>query len=114
MEQLGKGNILFRFAGSVHLPEACAFHYHIAHNHLWVFNKIAVHRNAVFVRIKVYPIWLDVDYSVTLLQNENITCDLCACVCPKSIVGQTDSSQQLGSLGDIFPHLWTRFIHRTL
>ena len=92
MEQLGKRNILFRFAGSVHLPEACAFHYHIAQHHFGVFDKIAVHCNAVLVRIKVYPIWLDVDYSVTLLQNENVACNLCACVCPKGIVGQADSS----------------------
>ena len=67
MEQLGKGNILFRFAGGVHLAEACAFHYHIAHNHFWVLHKIAVHRNTVLIGVKVYPVWLYIHYTVTLL-----------------------------------------------
>jgi len=55
-----------------------------------MLNKIAVHRNAVLVCVQIHPIWLDINYTVTLLQNENIACDLCACVGTESVVWQTD------------------------
>ena len=92
MKQLGKRNILFCFTGCVHFAKACASHYHIAKHHFGVFDKIAVHRNAVLVGVKVYPVWLYIHYTVTLLQNQNIACNLRACVCSEGVVGQTDCS----------------------
>ena len=79
-----------------------------------MLHKIAVHRNAVLIGIKVYPIWLDVCNAVTLLQKENVTCNLCACVCSKSVVGQSDGSEQLGSLGNIFAYFGACLIHCSL
>ena len=64
-------------------------------------HKIAVHCNTILIGIKVYPIWLCINYTVTLLQKENIARDLCACVRSESVVGQSDSSEQLGSLSNI-------------
>ena len=44
------------------------------------------------VRIKVYPVWLYIHHSVTLLQDKNIARDLRACICLKGVVWQTDST----------------------
>ena len=113
MKQLRQRYILIGFAGGVE-TKACAFHFHLAQNHLWVLHKIAVHRNAVLIGIKVYPIWLDVCNAVTLLQKENVARNLCACVCPESVVWQSDSSEQLGSLGNIFAYFGACLIHCSL
>ena len=109
-KKLGKGHILIGFAGTIH-AETGTLHFHLAQNHLWVSDKIAVHRDAVFIRVKMYPLWLGVDNLLTLLQNKNVACDLRACVCFKGIAWQADCPQQLGSLGDILPHLWACLIH---
>ena len=66
LQQLGEGSFLIRFAGSIH-AEACAFHLHRAKHHLWMLHKVAVHCDAVFIGIKVNPVWLGVDDAVTLL-----------------------------------------------
>ena len=79
-----------------------------------MLNKIAVHRNAILVRVQIHPIWLNINYTVTLLQNENIACDLCACVGTECVIWQTDCAQQLGSLGDIHSYLWACFVHCSL
>ena len=76
--------------------------------------KIAVHRDAVFICVKVYPLWFNVNYAVTLLQDKDVACDLRACVCPKRIVGKPYRTSKLGSLCDILPHLWACFVHRPL
>ena len=102
------------FTNRLKSTKACAFHLYFAQHHFGVFDKISVHRNTVFVCIKVYPVWLYIHHSVTLLQDKNIARNLRACVCLKSVVRQTDSSEQLGSLGNILAYLWTCFIHRTL
>ena len=77
-------------------------------------HKIAVHCNTILIGIKVYPIWLCINYTVTLLQKENIARDLCACVCSESVIGQSDSSEQLGSLSNIFAYFRTCLIHCSL
>ena len=76
-----------------------------------MLHKIAVHRNTVFIGIKVYPIWLCVNHSVTLLQKENVARNLCACVCSESVIRQSDSSEQLGSLGNILAYFGACLIH---
>ena len=89
MQKPGEGSFLVRFAGGVH-AEACAFHLHCAKHHLWVLHKIAVHGDAVRIGVKVYPVWLDVDDAVTFLQDEDVACDLRACVGSERVVWQTD------------------------
>ena len=78
-----------------------------------MLNKIAVHRNPVLIGIKVNPVWLYIHNAVTLLQNQNIACNLRACVSSKSVVGKSDRPQKLGSLGDIFPHFGACLVHRS-
>ena len=114
VKQLGKGSVLVCFAGRLQLPEAGAFHLHLAKHHFWVLHKIAVHGDAVRIGIKVNPVWLGIYHSVTLLQNEDVACDLRAGIGTERVVGQPYRTQQLGSLGDIPPYLWACLIHRTL
>ena len=90
MEKLGKGSVLICFAGSFQLPEAGTFVYHPSKHHFGMLYKVAVHRDAVLVRVKVNPVWLDIYHSVTLLQNQNIARDLRACVGSESVVGKPD------------------------
>ena len=47
-----KAGVLIRAAGVVHAVLR-AFHHHLAQHHLWMFHKIAVLRNPVFINIKV-------------------------------------------------------------
>ena len=55
-----------------------------------MLNKVAVHRNAILVCVQIHPIWLNINYTVTLLQNENIACDLRACVGAECVIWQAD------------------------
>ena len=66
MEKPRKRHIGIGFAGTIH-AEPCAFHLHFAKHHLWILDKIAVHRDAVFICVKVYPLWLCLHDAVTLL-----------------------------------------------
>ena len=85
MEKPRKRHIGIGFAGTVHAKPR-AFHLHLSKHHLWILDKIAVHRDTVFVRVKVYPLWLNIDDAVTLLQNKDVARNLRACVCPKRVV----------------------------
>lgn len=91
-QKLGKWYILTGFTNRLKSTKACAFHLYFAQHHFGVFDKISVHRNIFSVRIKVYPVWLYIHHSVTLLQDKNIARDLRACVCLKGVVWQTDST----------------------
>ena len=66
MEKPRKRHVWVGFANAVH-AEPCAFHPHLAKHHLWMLDKIAVHRDAVFIRVKIYPLWLNIHDAVTFL-----------------------------------------------
>ena len=66
MEKPRKRHIGIGFAGTVH-AEPCAFNLHLTKHHLWILDKIAVHRNAVLIGIEVYPLWLYLYHAVTFL-----------------------------------------------
>jgi hypothetical protein len=66
MEKPRKRHVWVGFAGTVH-AEPCAFHPHLAKHHLWMLDKVAVHRDAVFVCVEVYPLWLYLYHAVTFL-----------------------------------------------
>ena len=114
MQKFGKGSVLVCFAGRFQLSEAGAFVHHTPKHHFWVLHKIAVHGDAVRSGVKINPVWFGFNHSVTLLQNQNVACDLRAGIGTESVVGKPYRTQQLGSLGDIPPYLWACLIHRTL
>ena len=112
-KHIGQVCIFIRLAGAVH-AKPCAFHDHLAQHHFRVLHKIAVHTGAVFIRVQMHPIRLNIRYAVTLLQKQNITCDLRACISLESIIGKADCSNQVYSLCKVLADGGVFLIHRSL
>ena len=75
-----------------------AFGGQFAQNHLRVVHEILVDGKAVLGLAKLHPCRFDVRRAVTLLQKDNVTHNIRACVCLERIIRQTDSSQQVSTL----------------
>ena len=75
-----------------------AFGGQFAQNHLRVVHEILVDGKAIFGLAKLHPLRLMVDGTVTLLQEDNIRDNIRASIGTESIVGQTDGTQQIGTL----------------
>ena len=69
-----------------------AFQFQIAQHHLRVVYEILVDGKTIFGLTKLHPVRLVVDGTVTLLQKDNVTHNIRACVCLERIIRQTDSS----------------------
>jgi len=63
-----------------------------------VVHEILVDGKAVLGLAKLHPCRFDVRRAVTLLQKDNVTHNIRACVCLERIIRQTDSSQQVSTL----------------
>ena len=74
------------FAGAVH-PEPGGFHHHIAQNHFRVLHKVAVHADAVFIRVQLHPILLQIGDVISFLQKQYIAGDFCSGVLLECVVG---------------------------
>ena len=74
------------FAGAVH-SESCGFHHHIAQNHFRVLHKVAVHADAVFIRVQLHPILLQIGDVISFLQKQNIAGDFRSGVLLECVVG---------------------------
>ena len=75
-----------------------------AQHHFRVIQEIAVDGKAVLRLSGLGPLWCNVQRTVTLLQENDVRNDLCTSVFLESVIGQTDGSQQLGTLGKIAAH----------
>ena len=60
----------------------------------------------------MYPVGLNLDRAVTLLQEYDVGHDLCSGVCLESIVRQADSTEQFSPLSDILTDFGRLLIHR--
>ena len=56
----------------------------------------------------------NIHQSVTLLEEDNVRCDLCAGSGLEGIIRQPDSAEQVGSLRDILSNIGIFLIQRTL
>ena len=70
-------------------------------HHIWIVYEIAVDGKAVRILAQVYPIGLNLDGAVTLLQEDDVADDLSSRVCLESVVRQTDRAEEISSLRDI-------------
>ena len=77
---------------------------HPAEYHFRMIGKVAVDGNAVLSLSQVYPVRLNINGAVTLLEEDDIRSDFGSRVRFESVVGQTNSAQQFSTLGDVFPH----------
>ena len=90
-----------------------ADHLHVAQHHFRVVHKIGVHPDAIGVGGQMHPIGLNIHQSVTLLEEDNVRCDLRAGSSLESIIWQSDCSEQVSSLRDILTDSRVLLIHRS-
>ena len=74
-----------------------AFCGQFAQHHLRVLNKVAVDSKAIFGLAKLHPCRFNIRWAVTLLQKDNIADNIRTSVGTESVVGQSNSPQQIGA-----------------
>ena len=112
-QQIGKIGIFIGLAHAVHAVLS-ALHGHLAQHHFRVPDKIAVHADAVFIRVQMHPIRFDVHNAVTLLEEENVAGHICSGIGLERCIRQTDRPDEVGALRQIFAHGRILLIHRAL
>ena len=75
-----------------------AFCGQFAQHHLRVIYEILVDGKAILGLAKLHPVRLVVDGAVTLLQEDNVADNIRTSVGTESVVGQTNGTQQIGTL----------------
>ena len=78
-----------------------ADHLHIAQHLFGVVHEIGVHPDSIGVGGQMHTIGLNIHQSVTLLEEDNVRCDLRAGSGLEGIIRQPDSTEQVSSLGNI-------------
>ena len=89
--------------GGFHSVRAADF-LHLTHNHVRVVHKVLVHLQPVLCGVQMHPIGHDISHPVMLLEKENVRCDFRAGGTLEGVVGQSNGSNQLGPLGNVFPN----------
>ena len=74
-----------------------AFQFQISQHHFRVVYKIAVESKSILSLPQLHPCGLDIRGAVTLLQKDNVTDNIRTSVGTERTVGQTDSTQQIGT-----------------
>ena len=82
--------------------ERARAHDHITKYHVGMIDKILIHGNADLVCGKVNPISFTFDHTISLLQKDNIRYYARTCVILKGIIWQTDRTDKIGTLREIF------------
>ena len=111
MQLVGKLQSLDRVHGVVHTMSS-AYRLLSAQHHFRVVDKIPVDGKSVLRLSGLGPFRHDVQRAVTLLQENDVRNDLCTSVFLESVIGQTDGSQQLGTLSKIPAHGGILGVHR--
>ena len=93
-------------------PVLCAFGGQLAQHHLRMVYKIAVEGKALRGLPQVYPVRLDVDGAVPLLQEQDVRDYLRPGIGLECVVGQAHRPQQLRPLCDILPGIRAFGVHR--
>ena len=112
-QKIGKIGIFIGLAHAVHAVLG-ALHGHLAQHHFRMPDEIAVHADTVFIRVQMHPIRLNIHDPVTLLKKEDVTGDLCSGIGLERCIRQTDRSDEVGALRQIFAHGRILLIHRAL
>ena len=113
LKEFSKLCIFISNTGGLHAVRP-ADHLHVAQHHFRVVHKIGVHPDAIGVGGQMHPIGLNVHQSVTLLEEDNVRCNLCAGSGSESVVGQPDCTEEVRSLRDILSNIGIFLIQRTL
>ena len=111
MQLVGKLQSLDRVHGVVHTMSS-AYRLLSAQHHFRVVDKIPVDGKSVLRLSGLSPFRHNVQRAVPLLQENDVRNDLCTSVFLESVIGQTDGSQQLGTLSKIPAHGGILGVHR--
>ena len=87
------------------------FHGQLTQNHLRMIYEVAVHGEAVLGGVQMHPIRGNIGRMIPLLQEQDIGNNLGSGILFEGIIGQTDSTQQIGSLGNILSCIRVPGIH---
>ena len=79
-----------------------------------MLGKVAVDGNTVLRFAQMHPIRFRENWLLALLQEKNIAGDFGAGIGAESVVRQTDSTQQFSALRDVFTHIGSLLVHRSL
>ena len=112
-QEVPKLCIFISNTGGLHAVRS-ADHLHVAQHHFRVVHKIGVHPDAIGIGGQMHPIGLNIHHSVTLLEEDNVRCDLRTGSGLEGIVRQPDRTEEVRSLGDIFSDIGILLIHRSL
>ena len=74
--------------------------------------KIAVDRDSIGSQPEMYPVRLNVNRMLALLEEDDVRNDVGACICPESVVGEADRAEEFCPLCQIFPDFRRLRIHR--
>ena len=77
-------------------------------------HKVGVHFQPVLVGIQMYPIRFQVGHAAAFLQEQNVGSDLCTGCGLEGIIGQTDSTEKVGSLGNVLSDGRILLVHGAL
>ena len=111
-QKIGKIGIFIGLAHAVHAVLG-ALHDHLAQHHFRMPDEIAVHANTVFIRVQMHPIRLNIYDAVTFLKEENVTGHIRPGAGLEGRIGQADRPDEVGPLGQIFPHGGAFLVHCT-
>ena len=113
LQQLRQVSIFIPTAHAVH-AEPGGLHDHLAQNHIGILDEIAVHSDAIGIGVQMHPVRFNVRHAVPLLQEQNIAGDFRSGIALESVIGQTDSTDEVSPLCKIFANSGVLFVHRTL
>ena len=82
-------------------------------HHVGMIHKVLVDGVSLLCFPKMYPIWFNGDWAVTLLQKQNVGYDARTRVGKKGIVRQADCPQEFRSFCNVFADCGVLFVHRT-
>ena len=89
-----------------------AFGGQFAQHHFRVLHKIAVDGKTVLGLAQLRPCRFNVRRAVTLLQEDNVADNICACVSTERIIRQTDSTQQISTFRNMLAGGAVLAVHR--
>ena len=95
-----------------HPAERRAFRCQFPEDHTRMVCKIAVDRDPVSCQFEMYPVRLNVDRMLPLLEEDDVRYDVGTCICPESVVGEADRAEEFRPLRQIFPDFRRLRIHR--
>ena len=79
-----------------------------------MIGKITVDGYAVFGLSQMHPVRLNVDGAVAFLEKNDVARYFCSRIRLEGCIRQTDCTEQLCPLGNIFPHLRRLLVHGAL